>query len=108
MTYQTDSAHILPMPCKVFYAGKSDNEICEVAVEKIGEEYIEIQEAVFGFKHNATQKAKDHLAEELTDIITAATSALDALGYNEKARALLQTRINEKNFRRGYHSIGTE
>ena len=47
-------------------------------------------------------EAKEHLAEELTDVKTAATTALHVLGYDEEARGKLQERVNEKNLVRGY------
>ena len=47
-------------------------------------------------------EAKEHLAEELTDVKTAATTALHVLGYDEEARGKLQERVNEKNLMRGY------
>lgn len=47
-------------------------------------------------------EAKEHLAEELTDVKTAATTALHVLGYDEEARGKLQERVNEKNKARGY------
>ena len=47
-------------------------------------------------------EAKEHLAEELTDVQTAATTALHVLGYDEEARGKLQARVNEKNRKRGY------
>ena len=47
-------------------------------------------------------EAKEHLAEELTDVKTAATTALHVLGYDEEARGKLQARVNEKNRKRGY------
>ena len=46
-------------------------------------------------------EAKEHLAEELTDVKTAATTALHVLGYDEEARGKLQKHVNEKNRRRG-------
>ena len=45
---------------------------------------------------------KERLAMELTDVITVCTSWLDALGYDEEARAETQERVNEKNKARGY------
>ena len=44
----------------------------------------------------------EKLAEELTDVITVCTSFLEALGINQKARAELQRRVNQKNAARGY------
>ncbi len=45
---------------------------------------------------------KERLAMELTDVITVCTLWLDALGYDEEARAEIQERVNEKNKERGY------
>lgn len=45
---------------------------------------------------------KERLAMELTDVITVCTSWLDALGYDEEARAEIQGKVNDKNCRRGY------
>lgn len=41
--------------------------------------------------------AKRRLAEELTNVITAATTGLNALGYNEEERGELQRLVNENN-----------
>ena len=46
---------------------------------------------------------KDELAERLTYVITAATTALEAIGYDLEKRHKMQERVNEKNRRRGYH-----
>ena len=45
---------------------------------------------------------KDVLAERLADVITAATTALEAIGYDLAKRRKLQERVNEKNRKRGY------
>ena len=42
------------------------------------------------------------LAEELTDVITVCVSFLHALGFDQKARAELQRKVNNKNLMRGY------
>lgn len=96
---------IAPIPCRVFYAdAKSQREICTVGIDKIGEEYIEMQATAHAYCNDTTDATKKyHLAEELTDIITAATSFLDALDYDEEDRAKLIARVDEKNWRRGYH-----
>ena len=50
----------------------------------------------------AIEAVETNLAEELTDVITVCVSWLDALGYDEKARGVVQWRVNEKNKKRGY------
>ena len=50
----------------------------------------------------AIEAVETNLAEELTDVITVCVSWLDALGYDEKARGVVQRRVNEKNKARGY------
>lgn len=49
-----------------------------------------------------TAENRDHLAEELVDIITVCTSFLESLGYDRDARAKIFLDINAKNARRGY------
>lgn len=101
----------MPIPCRKFYKGKTTpQEICEVGIDKIGEEYLEVQTAAFEWlKHENDENCGEfdvaciHLAEELTDLITAATSFLEAIGCYKEDRAELQARVNEKNRRRGYH-----
>ena len=51
---------------------------------------------------NLDPACKDKLAERLTYVITAATTTLEAIGYDLAARRKLQERVNEKNRRRGY------
>lgn len=45
---------------------------------------------------------KDELAERLTYVITAATTALEAIGYDLEKRRKMQERVNEENCKRGY------
>lgn len=47
-------------------------------------------------------RTKEHRAEELVDVITTATSWLEAIGYDEEARGELQEQVNNKNLQRGY------
>lgn len=54
------------------------------------------------YNRESTAVSKDHVAEELTDVITAATTALAMLGYNNEARIIMQRKVNEKNRVRGY------
>lgn len=47
-------------------------------------------------------RTKEQRAEELIDVITTATSWLNAIGYDVEARAELQRQVNDKNLQRGY------
>lgn len=72
---------------------------CLAQVDQERKECLEALVTCFADRGDA---AKEHLAEELTDVKTAATTALHVLGYDEEARGKLQARVNEKNRRRGY------
>ena len=80
--------------------------------KKLKEEYREVKQAVaefdFWLAPTNIEKSKAKLAEELTDVITVCTSWLNAFGYDEKARAELQRKVNEKNAERGYFREGNE
>ena len=69
---------------------------------QVDQERKECLEALVTCFADGEAEAKEHLAEELTDVKTAATTALHVLGYDEEARGKLQARVNEKNRRRGY------
>ena len=71
---------------------------CLAQVDQERKECLEALTDCFGDKSGA----REHLAEELTDVVTAATTALRMLGYDEEARGKLQVQVNEKNRRRGY------
>ena len=71
---------------------------CLAQVDQERKECLEALTDCFGDKSGA----REHLAEELTDVVTAATTALRMLGYDEEARGKLQERVNEKNKARGY------
>ena len=71
---------------------------CLAQVDQERKECLEALSDCFGDKSGA----REHLAEELTDVVTAATTALHVLGYDEEARGKLQARVNEKNRKRGY------
>ena len=72
---------------------------CLAQVDQERKECLEALTACFADRGD---EAKEHLAEELTDVKTAATTALHVLGYDEVARGKLQERVNEKNRSRGY------
>ena len=69
---------------------------------QVDQERKECLEALVTCFADRGDEAKEHLAEELTDVKTAATTALHVLGYDEEARGKLQERVNEKNLMRGY------
>ena len=71
---------------------------CLAQVDQERKECLEALTDCFGDKSGA----REHLAEELTDVVTAATTALRMLGYDEEARGKLQEQVNEKNRKRGY------
>lgn len=71
---------------------------CLAQVDQERKECLEALSDCFGDKSGA----REHLAEELTDVVTAATTALHVLGYDEVARGNLQAQVNAKNRRRGY------
>lgn len=69
---------------------------------QVDQERKECLEALVTCFADGESEAKEHLAEELTDVKTAATTALHVLGYDEAMRDELQTRVNDKNRKRGY------
>ena len=94
-----------PQPCVKYmqrYLGEDKSLYlvgrCLAQVDQERKECLEALTDCFGDKSGA----REHLAEELTDVVTAATTALRMLGYDEEARGNLQAQVNEKNRRRGY------
>ena len=95
-----------PMPVLSYGKGKlwKDSSTKEWFA-KIEEEIIEAHEAAIE-ERRFSAIYKDALAEELTDIKTTCESYLNALGYDARARAELQRRVNAKNAARGYFETG--
>ncbi|MBF1705812.1 MAG: hypothetical protein HXO80_03890 [Selenomonas sp.] len=99
-----------PQPCVAYMLREfgSDNKLNMVGrcLMQIKEEHKECVDAFADCYKEACIKdhlaAKKHLAEELTDVITAATTGLAMLGYDFAARCKMQERVNEKNKARGY------
>nr|DAS46475.1 MAG TPA: nucleoside triphosphate pyrophosphohydrolase [Caudoviricetes sp.] len=94
-----------PQPCVKYmqrYLGEDKSLYlvgrCLAQVDQERKECLEVLTDCFGDKSGA----REHLAEELTDVVTAATTALHVLGYDEEARGKLQAQVNAKNRRRGY------
>lgn len=95
-----------PQPCVKYmqrYLGE-DKSLYLVGrcLAQVDQERKECLEALVTCFADRGDEAKEHLAEELTDVKTAATTALHVLGYDEAMRDELQTRVNDKNRRRGY------
>lgn len=94
-----------PQPCVKYmqrYLGEDKSLYlvgrCLAQVDQERKECLEALTDCFGDKSGA----REHLAEELTDVVTAATTALRMLGYDEVERGNLQAQVNEKNRKRGY------
>ena len=68
--------------------------------------YLKLQEEIFEVMESAIKFTyAEFLAEEIADIITVCISYLNANGYDEKARAELFAKVNEKNEKRGYFKV---
>lgn len=95
-----------PQPC-VRYLERHFNKdkslyLVGRCLAQVDQERKECLEALVICFADGEAEAKEHLAEELTDVKTAVTTALHVLGYDEEARGKLQERVNEKNKARGY------
>ena len=92
-----------PQPCVRWLDARAQDkkERLVFCLKKLAEEYEEVWEA-YGEYVSHKLGAHEHLAEELTDVITAAATMLCALGYNDAARSDVQKQVNRKNKARGY------
>ena len=92
-----------PQPCVRWLDARAQDkeERLVFCLKKLAEEHEEVWEAYGGYVSHHPG-AHEHLAEELTDVITAAATMLCALGYNEVARSDVQKQVNRKNHARGY------
>ena len=100
-----------PQPCVKFHdeppllwAAKLTEDVSEAfqASVRLGILYDALDVTINNVDEKAVRFAENRMAEELTDVITVCTSWLDALGYDEVARAEMQEKVNDKNRRRGY------
>ena len=95
-----------PQPCVKYFEQHFDKDkrlyLVGRCLAQVDQERKECLEALVICFADGEAEAKEHLAEELTDVKTAATTALHVLGYDEEARGKLQERVNEKNKARGY------
>ena len=92
-----------PQPCVRWLDARAQDkeERLVFCLKKLAEEHEEVWGA-YGEYVSHNSGAREHLAEELTDVITAVTTMLCALGYNEVARSDVQKQVNRKNRARGY------
>ena len=68
--------------------------------------FLKLQEEIFETIEKAMfVDGDEYMAEEIADIITVCISYLNANGYDEKARAELFAKVNEKNEKRGYFKV---
>lgn len=93
-----------PVPCKAFTKQLFSDQLAHIGseLEEASIAYGNYVAAPYIGDAAGQAKEKEHLAEELTDVITAATTALAMLGYDEEARITMQRQVNEKNRWRGY------
>lgn len=93
-----------PVPCLRFISQPFSDQLAHIGseVSEVSIAYGNYVAAPYIGDAAGQAKEKEHLAEELTDVITAATTALAMLGYDEEARIEMQRRVNEKNRVRGY------
>lgn len=93
-----------PQPCVRWLDARAQDkeERLVFCLKKLAEEHEEVWEAYGEYVSPHNSGAREHLAEELTDVITAAVTMLCALGYNEVARSDVQKQVNRKNRARGY------
>ena len=68
--------------------------------------YLKLQEEIFDTIETAMfEDGDEYMTEKIADIITICISYLNANGYDEKARAELFEKVNEKNEKRGYFEV---
>lgn len=97
LTKEQSQANPNPLPVK------RDKYGIEVATSYTFDDwFFKIIEEVEEARIEANNNNREHLAEELTDVITVCVSFLNALGYNQEARAEFQRKVNDKNASRGY------
>ena len=96
-----------PQPCTKFLGAQTAEWIAKLSEEtneviQEASEFWDLDEHRGCLDPEAVAATADRLVLELTDVITVCVSWLDALGYDEKARGVVQWRVNEKNKKRGY------
>lgn len=102
----------LPHPCTSDGRRRTSEYTFEDWLKKLKEEVSEVEAEVEKLKakhkyykffiDDVKEEDIEHLTEELLDVITVATSALDYLGWSIYGRLQKQMGVNEKNRKRGY------
>ena len=96
---------VLPIPCTKGF----ENWTVKQWLAKINEELDELKEVML-YEYNLESvisdarvkvNVDDLVAAEASDVITAITSMLEAMGIDEKARQAAQERVNRQNKERG-------
>lgn len=87
----------LPIPCAKFM-----DQSLALMLRDLREEVSEVHAAAADYERTGSPDDQAHLAEELTDVITACTTTLASIGYSSSGRMDMQAYVNEKNYIRGY------
>ena len=97
-----------PLPCVRDEHGEMQEQTVKQYFAKIDEELNELKEAVyfsslgdFLVDYIKPEAARERIAEEAADTITAITTMLEALGIDAEMRDAAQRRVNNKNRERG-------
>ena len=97
-----------PLPCVWDEHGEIKEQNVKQLFAKINEELDELKEAVyfsapgnFPADYIKPEAARERIAEEAADTITAITTMLEALGIDAEMRDEAQRRVNAKNKERG-------
>lgn len=99
---------VRPLPCVRDENGVfKEQTIIKQLIAKVDEELNEMKEAVyfsspgdFLVNYIKPEAARERIAEEAADTITAITTMLEALGIDAEMRDEAQRRVNEKNRKR--------
>ena len=98
-----------PQPCTKYviahYGERAPLQKVYQCIKKIEQEVSECFDAWRPSNSTDGRDRKERnarIAEELTDVVTAAITAMETLGYDEQMRGEVQRLVNEKNKARGY------
>ena len=91
-----------PQPCGKFVREDSLPSQMKHIGGEVSEAWVELANLYSTRADYGRVMFRDALAEELTDVICACTTALAMLGLDEAARDKMVEKVNHKNQRRGY------
>ena len=100
-------------PCLNLIPDTVELQEMEELFHALGGEYVEVQEAFKEFRNQWDDgKKREHLAEEVIDLITVCLTFLKAMekmdGIPEDFTEAVMSKVFFKNYARGYHSVGWE